>query len=152
MHLSLWQKAGGILSAALVAACSFFALLSPSARADDNLYQALGGKEKIQNFTHDFVQIIIKDPRIESFFKSTDLQRLELLLSEQFCTLAGGPCNYGGRSMKDTHRGLNVLNKDFNALAEDLLIAMERAGVPNRARNQLIAKLAPMQRDIVANP
>src|SRR5262245_5896662 len=122
------------------------------AQADDSLYQALGGKENIRRFTKDFVEIIVKDPRIEKFFKTTDLQRLEIMLTDQFCELAGGPCTYGGRNMKDTHRGMGVFNKDFNALAEDLIIAMERANVPNRARNQLIAKLAPMQRDVVDKP
>lgn len=122
------------------------------ARADDALYSALGGQEKIQSFTRDFVQIISTDPRISHFFVDTDLVRLELLLAEQFCNLAGGPCTYGGRSMKELHKDLKVMNKDFNALAEDLIIAMERAGIPNRARNQLINKLAPMQRDIVVTP
>ena len=133
--------------------CSFCSLLlltgMGQARADESLYIALGGQEKIQNFTRDFVQIISTDPRIASFFVDTDLVRLELLLAEQFCSLAGGPCTYSGRSMKELHKDLKVMNKDFNALAEDLIIAMERAGIPNRARNQLINKLAPMQRDIV---
>ena len=55
-------------------------------------------------------------------------------------------------SLAQIQSQIDVLNKDFNALAEDLIIAMERAGIPNRARNQLINKLAPMQRDIVVTP
>jgi hemoglobin len=34
-------------------------------------------------------------------------------------------------------------------MAEDLQIAMERNGVPSRVQNRLMAKLAPMQREIV---
>ena len=118
------------------------------AHADDSLYKDLGERAGIQKFTKDFVGIITTDPRISGFFKTTDLQRLELMLSEQFCQLAGGPCKYSGRTMSDAHKGMGVANKDFNALAEDLQIAMERAGVSSRASNKLVALLAPMQRDI----
>ena len=128
---------------------ALIALAASSVHADDSLYKDLGERAGIQKFTKDFVGIITTDPRISSFFKSTDLPRLELLLSEQFCQLAGGPCKYSGRNMSDTHKGMAVANKDFNALAEDLQIAMQRAGISSRASNKLIALLAPMQRDIV---
>ena len=43
----------------------------------------------------------------------------------------------------------NPMRAQFNALAEDLQVAMERTGVPPRFQNKLMARLAPMQRDIV---
>lgn len=51
--------------------------------------------------------------------------------------------------MKEVHAGLKVTNAQFNALAEDLQIAMERNSVPSYVQNKLVAKLAPMQRAIV---
>ena len=51
--------------------------------------------------------------------------------------------------MTEIHDGLNITNAQFNALAEDLQLAMERNGVPARFQNKLIAKLAPMQRAMV---
>ena len=36
----------------------------------------------------------------------------------------------------------------FNALVEDLQIAMDKRGIPFRAQNRLLAKLAPMYREI----
>jgi hemoglobin len=47
------------------------------------------------------------------------------------------------------HQDLNITNAMFNALTEDLQVAMERNNVPNGVANKLIAKLAPMQRAIV---
>lgn len=131
--------------AMLLCACIAFG----PALADDTLFQALGGKEGIQKFTNEFVGIILEDPRIKESFKDTDMQRLALLLGEQFCDLAGGPCKYKGRDMKETHAKLGLNNANFNALAEDLQIAMERSGVPSSTSNKLVAKLAPMQRDVV---
>lgn len=120
-----------------------------AAQTNDSLYRDLGGKEKIELFTNDFVDILLQDPRIKDFFKDTNIPRLKMLLAEQFISLAGGPVKYSGADMKSVHTGLNIRNADFNALAEDLQIAMDRAKVPFFTQNRLIALLAPMQRDIV---
>nr|GEU28319.1 conserved hypothetical protein [Tanacetum cinerariifolium] len=56
------------------------------------------------------------------------------------------------RDMATVHQDLKITNAMFNALTEDLQIAMERHNVPNRVANQLVAKLAPMQRAIRRRP
>ena len=52
--------------------------------------------------------------------------------------------------MKTVHHDMGLRNADFNALAEDLQQAMDKNGVPSRAQNKLLAKLAPMEHDIVS--
>lgn len=129
---------------------------------DDSTYQGLGGKEGIRKITDTFVALITSDPRIKGTFADFDMPQLNVRLQEQFCEYAGGPCKYTGkyrdktmdgvgtvRDMKSVHIDLNISNAQFNALAEDLQIAMEQHGVPASVSNKLIAKLAPMQRDIV---
>lgn len=115
----------------------------------DALYQQLGQKPGISRFVADFVTIITTDTRISKSFAETDQERLAALLTEQFCQLSGGPCQYSGRSMEVTHAKMQITNAQFNALAEDLQIAMEKHGIPSQAQNKLLAKLAPMQRAIV---
>lgn len=39
--------------------------------------------------------------------------------------------------------------KQFNALVEDLQVAMDKSGIPSRTQNKLLALLAPMQRIVV---
>ena len=51
--------------------------------------------------------------------------------------------------MKNAHAGMNVTNAQFNALAEDLYLALEQNGVPYKTQNAIMALPAPMQRDIV---
>jgi hemoglobin len=130
------------------------ALLSFSAlalaQADDSTYQGLGGKDGIKNIVRVFIPLIKSDERIKSFFSDTDMGKLAQRLGEQFCQLSGGPCQYKGKDMADIHDGLNITVAQFNALTEDLQMAMERNGVPMRIQNQLVAKLAPLQRSIVA--
>ncbi len=94
-------------------------------------------------------QFGLADPRIKDSFTDIDMKNLAMRLEEQFCELSGGPCQYKGKDMVEIHDGLNITRAQFNALAEDLQIAMETVGVPSRYQNKLVAKLAPMQRGIV---
>lgn len=117
--------------------------------ADDADYQTFGAKPGLTKIVDDFVDIVLADKRIQNHFDDSDIPRLKELLVEQFCSLTGGPCKYTGRDMKSVHKNMEVNNAQFNALAEDLQIAMEKAGISSLAQNRLIAKLAPMQKDIV---
>jgi hemoglobin len=117
--------------------------------ADDSTFQALGGKPGIRNIVATFVPMLMADERIKESFADQDTGKLALRLEELFCELSGGPCKYTGKDMAEVHDGLNITNAQFNALTEDLQLAMQRRGVPYRIQNKLIAKLAPMQRQIV---
>jgi hemoglobin len=129
---------------------------------EDSTYQGLGGKEGIKKIVDTFIPLVLADPRIKDSFTDFDMQQLNVRLQEQFCEFAGGPCKYTGkyrdktmdgvgtvRDMATVHQDLKITNAMFNALTEDLQIAMEQNNVPNSVANKLIAKLAPMQRAIV---
>lgn len=139
-------------AAACAAALSM--LHTPVASAQETppaepFYQALGGKPGIEKIVAIFLPIVLADGRIKQAFKDTDAGKLAALLEEHFCELSGGPCEYSGKNMKAAHEEMHITNAQFNALAEDLQSAMEQQGVPSRVQNRLMAKLAPMQRDIV---
>jgi hemoglobin len=123
--------------------------LAPQEPSSDALYRGLGGQQGIHSIVKALVPLVLADPRIKDAFTDIDMKNLALRLEEQFCVLGGGPCVYGGKDMVEIHDGLNITNAQFNALAEDLQLAMERNGVAARVQNQLLAKLAPMQRGIV---
>lgn len=135
-----------IIAIGLMSGATSFA---QTASAGDALYQELGGKAGIGKIVEDFLPIVLADARIKESFKDADLERLASLLAEQFCDLSGGPCKYSGKDMKSAHEDMNITNAQFNALAEDLQLAMEKNNISSRAQNKLIAKLAPMQRTVV---
>jgi hemoglobin len=117
--------------------------------SSDEVFQEFGGKAGIGKVIDDFLGIWAADPRISARLKDADVERLGFLLKEQITQLTGGPTVYSGRDMKSAHQGMGLRNVDFNALAEDLQSAMEKNGVPSRAQNKLLSKLAPMEHDIV---
>ena len=117
--------------------------------SDPALYRALGGRYGIDRLVDDFVQRLLRDSRMRPFFEDADLPNLRLRLAEQFCVVAGGPCTYGGKDMKKVHEGVDIDKADFNALVEVLQQSMDARGIPFSAQNRLLAKLAPMHREVI---
>jgi len=121
------------------------------APADPSLlpvYKEFGEIAGLTALMDDFMVILLADERTRPFFKDADQPKIKKLLAEQFCVILGGPCSYTGRDMKSSHKGLDIGRGHFNALVEDLQIAMDKRGIPFRAQNKLLAKLAPMHREI----
>ena len=121
------------------------------APADPSLlpvYKQFGEIAGLTALMDDFMVILLTDERTRPFFKDADQPKIKKLLAEQFCVILGGPCSYTGRDMKSSHKGLDIGRGHFNALVEDLQIAMDKRGIPFRAQNKLLAKLAPMHREI----
>ncbi len=145
MRLALAAAATAALTAALLLATP----VAEATAAKKSLYQRLGGKPAIRAVVDDFVGNVAADDRINRFFAKTNIPRLKRLLVEQICAGSGGPCKYTGRSMKETHRGMGVGGGDFNALVEDLVKSLNKFGVPEREKGELLAILGPMKRDIV---
>jgi len=117
--------------------------------SDDTLCQDMGGVDNIKKIASDTLDNALADDRIKHTFDNSNIDRVREKLEEQFCAVAGGPCKYSGHSMKEAHKGLNLTNADFNAIVEDLQKAMDKDGVPFATQNRFLARLAPMQRDVV---
>ncbi len=113
------------------------------------LVRDFGGREGIARIAARTVDLSEADPRIAAIFAGHDMVRLKRTLGEQFCYLIGAGCDYTGRDMRSAHTGMGVTKSDLNALVENLQAAMREAGVPFAAQNRLLAKLAPMSRDVV---
>jgi hemoglobin len=138
--------AAGALSAGLAfSACTMHDV--PKEQA--SLYDRLGGKPAIEAVVGQFLQNVVADDRINGFFANVDAADLQMKLVDQICEASGGPCNYTGRDMATTHKGLGITDDHFNALVEDLVAALDQFNVPEREKNELLGALGPMKGDIV---
>ena len=134
----------------LAALCVAATVVSARAQAaDDALFRALGGQPGIDAVVDDFVPRLVADPRLSEFFKKAKQPHLKAMLSLQFCAVAGGGCVYAGQAMAAAHHDMDISKADFNALVEVLQASMDAQHVPFATQNQLLARLAPMHRDIV---
>lgn len=134
-----------IILALLLGACA----ASPPPPKDDSLYRGLGELPGITRIVEGMLLNAARNPRITHHFDDVDIERLRDKLVEQFCVEAGGPCEYSGDSMEESHKGLNIDRGDFNALVEDLIDAMDAEGVAVPVQNRLLARLATMRGQII---
>lgn len=121
------------------------------APADPSLlpvFRQFGEEAGLVALMDDFMVRLLADPRTHEFFANADQASIKRHLVEQFCVILGGPCTYSGRDMVAAHKGLGIERAAFNALVEDLQVAMDARKIPFRAQNKLLAKLAPMHREI----
>jgi hemoglobin len=147
------------LSARLLLVCFVFAPLTVTAQAPANpapahpelhpVLEQFGGEAGLVALMDDFMTILLADERMKPFFEFSDQALVKKHLVEQFCVILGGDCTYSGRDMTTTHSLLGIDKADFNALVEDLQIAMDQRDIPFRAQNKLLEKLAPMHREII---
>jgi hemoglobin len=66
-----------------------------------------------------------------------------------FCQRGGGPCTYLGADMKTAHAGMGISDSDFDAAAENVSASLDKAGVPAREKEELLALLGKMRADVV---
>ena len=129
-------------------ACLFMLAVLP-ARAEDTLFADMGGQAGIDKIVDASVDNYLADDRIKAIFDESNIDRLRAEFKVQFCQLAGGGCDYKGHNMAAAHKGLHLTNTDFNAVVEDLQAAMDKAGLPFATQNRFLARLAPMQHQVV---
>jgi len=151
-----------LIPAALLCGCAVAqpppgASVSPGAPAasaapavDDSLYRALGGKPQIDALTTALVGRLKSDPRVGPYFKNINAHYLAGQLADQFCQLSGGPCVLDSAGMKNVHEDLGVHKAEFNRVVEILQQTMEDRGIAFTTQNRLLAKLAPLHRDIIS--
>ena len=138
-----------LMSAA--AAAAFACVLSNTGAAASTLYERLGGYDAIQAVVDQTITNVAADRRINRFFAHADIPHLRRSLADQICVATGGWCIYAGRDMASAHAGMHIRNRHFNALVQDLGMALSKYKVPAPEQHELVAILAPLRGDIVGH-
>jgi hemoglobin len=114
-----------------------------------SLYERLGGQPAIEAVVKDFAGTVLADARINKKFARSNPDRLVKNLIDFVCMATGGPCKYTGLDMKTSHKNMGVTTGEFNALAEDLAKTLDKFKVPETEKNELLAAVSPLNKDIV---
>ena len=123
--------------------------------SDPSLYQRLGGVYAIATVVDDFVDRIMVDPRLNANPKVDEAHHrvppagFKYLVTEQVCQAAGGPQQYTGRSMYDSHVELEITEEEWQAFMDDFQQTLDKFEVPPREQAELIAIVQSTKGDIV---
>ena len=119
-----------------------------------SLYERLGASAGIRRIVDGMVDAHLQNPVIRARFQPyiDDPERVEEI-KQHICTFfavhTGGPGTYGGRSMTQTHRGMNIDAAEYMAAIDDTLTTMEGLGHDQETRNEVLAILYPLKSEIL---
>jgi hemoglobin len=114
-----------------------------------SLYDRLGGMDAINAVTQSWVARVGGDDRANKKFVRTDIERLKKEVVDQLCEATGGPCTYTGRSMRETHTGMQTTAGEFEVVMQHLAATLDELKVPKPEQDELVELLGPMRDDIV---
>jgi len=109
-----------------------------------NLYDRLGGATGIATLVDDIVEAHMNNPLIKArFLPYRDdpdyLAKVKKHTRNFLGAGSGGPEQYSGRSMPDTHRGMNISAEEYMAVIDDILGALDKHKVDEQTRKDVLA-------------
>jgi hemoglobin len=126
---------------------------APAATA--TLYERLGGVYSIATVVDDFIDRIMIDPRlnanpaVDEAHHKVPPAGFKYLVTEMVCWAAGGPQQYTGRTMADTHRDLHISPQEWEAFVDDFQQTLDKFRVPAPEQAELRAIVQSTYGDIV---
>jgi hemoglobin len=120
-----------------------------------SLYERLGGIYPISAVVDDFIDRIMKDPRLnanprvdEAHHKVT-VTGFKYLVTEQLGEASGGPQRYTGRGMREAHLQMRITSPEWAAFMDDLDQTLAKFQVPKREQQEIVAIIESTRDDIV---
>lgn len=115
----------------------------------DTLYARLGGHDAIMKLACDIYDNHANNPTIKSRFVDSDRERVATVVGELMCAGFGGPETYTGKDMVAAHRGMNINEKEFLAVCDDVMDALDKHSVAQREKDEILGILYSMKPDVV---
>jgi hemoglobin len=133
-------------------------LAASSAVAEDetpSLYERLGGLKPISLVVDDFIDRLVTNetlnanPAIAAGRDSSPAPYLKVQLSVMVCQATGGPCDYTGLGMKESHSHLNITESEWQVMLDEFKKSLDKFGVPEAEQKELFAIIESTKADIV---
>lgn len=128
------------------------------AQEQPSLYDRLGGVYNIAPVVDDLIDRVMADarlnanPRVDEAHHRVSPAGFKYYVTELVCQASGGPQQYSGRTMGDSHRHLMITDQEWDAFMDDLQQTFDRFGVPEREQEELKAIVEGTKESIVIRP
>lgn len=114
-----------------------------------SLYERLGGTDGITRIASDVVDLHRQNPLIAPRFAAHDSEALKRAAATFFIQGTGGPSVYEGKDMRSAHQGMNIDEAEFVAVLDDSLAALDKNGIGQREKEEVLFVLYSMKGEIV---
>jgi hemoglobin len=120
----------------------------------ESLYQRLGGSSGINALVADIVALHMENPVIRARFRPylDTPEKLEIT-KKHLCAFleagSGGTAKYTGRTMRDTHRGMNINEAEYMATIDDILAALRKHRIDEQTQKDVLAIAYSLKEEIL---
>ncbi len=114
-----------------------------------SLFDRMGGAEVAKSVVADAWRNHTSNPIIKDRFVNTDPVYFRTKVYELFVASTGGGVEYTGKDMKSAHAGININEMEFNAVIDDVLDALDKNGVAQQEKNEVLAILWSVRHSVV---
>jgi hemoglobin len=122
-----------------------------------SLYERLGGMPAIRAVVDDLVSRVLADNRVNQWFlhlasDPAKAAAYKAKFADFLCQGTGGPCKYTGADIVAAHKGRGVTKEAFEAEVEDLVATLDKLGVREKEKSELLGILTAMRPAVVQEP
>jgi len=123
-----------------------------------SLYDRLGGIYNIATVVDDLIDHVMVDPRLNANPRVDEAHHrvsppgFKYLVTEMLAWAAGGPQQYSGRAMGDSHRDLMISPEEWLAFMDDLQQTLDKFSVPQPEQEEVKAIVESTRDAIVVAP
>ena len=120
-----------------------------------SLYDRLGGIYNIAAVVDDFIDRIMvnpllnANPKVDEAHHRVSKAGFKYLVTEMVGWATGGPQQYTGKTMKESHEHLGITEPEWQAFLEDFRVTLDKFDVPAAEQNELFAIVESTKADIV---
>jgi hemoglobin len=128
---------------------------SGSEQKEKSLYDRLGGLMPISVVVSDFIDALVpdavlnKNPAIDAARKRVPAPYLKYHVTAMVCQATGGPCEYQGRGMKESHAHLNITQAEWDRMVTLFKEVLAKHKVPAKETQELLTIVESTKADIV---
>ena len=120
-----------------------------------SLYERLGGVYNIAAVVDNFIdrlfenEILNANPGIDGARNPARAAGLKFQVTALVCQVTGGPEQYTGKSMLETHKHMKITEEEWQAMATDFKKTLLKFKVPDQEQNELFTIVGTTKPDIV---
>ncbi len=114
-----------------------------------SLYDRIGGAETLRSLVAQIVDAHLENGDIQSRFQAFDREQLVEGAYRFFAQAMGGPPAYQGRGLLETHRGMNISEKEFVSATDDVLAVLGRNNVAPQEQMEILAAFFAMKDEVL---
>ena len=114
-----------------------------------SIFEKIGGEAAVDAAVDIFYRKVLSDDLISDFFDTVDMEA-QHQKQKAFLTMAfGGPNEYTGADMRAAHKGMNLTEEHFGAVAEALVATLQELSVPQTEIDAIVNVCLSVKDDVL---